>query len=67
MGAMIEGHRHAIAAFESESAEQAQTAVDKWAGHTVATLQEHLRMAESTGKEVGARRAARPPSGKGGY
>ena len=54
MTAMIEGHEKAVTAFEKESKDQAQTAVDKWAGQALPTLSEHLQLAEMTGKEVGA-------------
>jgi len=54
MTAMIEGHQNAVAAFEKESKNAAQSAVDKWAGQATPTLNEHLQLAQKTGKEVGA-------------
>lgn len=54
MTAMISGHEQAVAAFETESKDKAQTPVDKWAAASLATLQHHLDMARKTGKEVGA-------------
>lgn len=54
MTAMISGHEQAVAAFEKESKDTAQTAMDKWAGATLPTLQRHLDAARKTGKEVGA-------------
>lgn len=53
MTSMIEGHEHAVAAFEKESKDRAQTSVDQWAGHALPTLREHLQLAEKTGKEIG--------------
>ncbi|HEX5245053.1 MAG TPA: DUF4142 domain-containing protein [Tepidisphaeraceae bacterium] len=51
---MIGGHEKAVAAFQKESQDHAQTAVDKWAGQALPTLKDHLQLAEKTGKEVGA-------------
>ena len=54
MTAMIEGHEKAVSAFEKESKDAAQTDVDKWSAQALPILNEHLQLAEKTGKEVGA-------------
>jgi putative membrane protein len=54
MTAMISGHEEAVAAFEKEAKDKAQTAVDKWAAEAQSMLEHHLEMARKTGKEVGA-------------
>ena len=52
MEAMAKGHMEAMTAFESES--KSESAIGKWAGQTLATLQQHHQEAMRIAKEVGA-------------
>jgi putative membrane protein len=54
MEAMVKGHEKAVSLFEKESKDSEQTAIDKWAGQTLATLQQHQQEAMRVAKEVGA-------------
>jgi putative membrane protein len=43
---MLADHKEAVALFTHESHDAAQTAIDKFAGSTLPTLQSHLKMAQ---------------------
>ena len=54
MSAMIRAHHKAVELFDKEANGEAKTPVSLWAAKVLPTLKEHLEMAETTGKEVGA-------------
>jgi len=54
MEAMAKGHEKAVSLFEKESKDSEQSEIGKWAGQTLATLQQHHQEAMRVAKEVGA-------------
>ena len=53
MQAMLKDHREDVAAFRTESKSGKDSEVKAWAGKTLPTLEEHLKMAEDTNRAVG--------------
>ena len=51
---MVAGHRKAAAAFRTESKTGKDSDVKAWAAKTLPTIEEHLKMAQDTAKDVGA-------------
>ena len=51
---MVSGHRKAVAAFRTESKSGKDADVKAWAAKTLPTLEEHLKQAQNTAKDVGA-------------
>lgn len=50
---MLKDHKEAVALFEKESRDTAQTAVDRFAAATLPTLQSHLKMAQDLNSKSG--------------
>jgi len=51
---MLADHRKDVAAFRTESKSGKDPDVKAWAGKTLPTLEEHLKLAQDTAKDVGA-------------
>jgi len=51
--AMLADHRHDVAAFTREAASGKDPDLKAWAAKTLATLQDHLKMAQDTAAKVG--------------
>jgi putative membrane protein len=51
---MLKDHQEAVALFEKESRDAAQTAIDRFAAATLPTLQSHLKMAQDLEKGLPA-------------
>lgn len=58
MHEMVMDHQHDVAAFKKESASGKDAELKAWAGQTLPTLQDHLKMAQDTAAKVGAGGAA---------
>jgi len=54
MHEMVMDHQHDVAAFKRESTSGKDTDLKAWAGKTLPTLQEHMKMAQDTAAKVGA-------------
>lgn len=54
MHEMLTDHQHDVAAFKRESTSGKDADLKAWAGKTLPTLQEHLKMAQDTATKVGA-------------
>ena len=54
MQGMVADHRKAVAAFKTESQSGKDPDVKAWAGQTLPTLEDHLKMAQDTAKDVSA-------------
>jgi putative membrane protein len=54
MHEMLMDHQHDVAAFKKEAASGKDPDVKAWAGKTLPTLQEHLKLAQDTATKVGA-------------
>jgi putative membrane protein len=54
MDAMLKDHRDDIAAFKREAADGENAEIKSFASKTLPTLEEHLRLAEKTEREVGS-------------
>jgi putative membrane protein len=69
MHEMLMDHQHDVAAFKKESTSGKDADLKAWAGKTLPTLQDHLKMAQDTASKVGAagggtKGAAKGKSGK---
>ena len=51
---MLTDHQHDVAAFKRESTSGKDADLKAWAGKTLPTLQEHLKLAQETAAKVGA-------------
>lgn len=54
MSHMVKDHKKDVAEFQKESSSGKDSDVKQWAGKTLPTLQEHLKMAQDTASKVGA-------------
>lgn len=54
MHEMLTDHREDVAAFKRESTSAKDADLKAWAGKTLPTLQEHLKLAQDTATKVGA-------------
>jgi putative membrane protein len=54
MHEMVTDHQHDVAAFKRESTSGKDADLKAWAGKTLPTLQEHLKLAQDTATKVGA-------------
>jgi putative membrane protein len=61
---MVADHQHDVAAFKRESTSGKDADLKAWAGKTLPTLQEHLKMAQDTATKVGGAAGAKGRSGK---
>ena len=72
MHEMVTDHQHDVAAFRRESTSGQDPDLKAWAGKTLPTLQEHMKLAQDTATKVGVsaanttKGAAKKGSGKGG-
>ena len=62
MSDMVMDHQHDVAAFKRESTSGKDADLKAWAGKTLPTLQDHLKMAKDTATKVGGA-TAKPKSG----
>jgi putative membrane protein len=58
MREMLTDHQHDVAAFTKESKSGTDADLKSWAAKTLPTLQDHLKMAQTTASKVGAGTAA---------
>ncbi|HVZ24304.1 MAG TPA: DUF4142 domain-containing protein, partial [Vicinamibacterales bacterium] len=63
---MVQDHKEDVAKFKHESTAAHNPDLKAWAGQTLPTLQDHLKLAQDTAAKVGATGAAKAKSGKGG-
>ena len=54
MHEMVTDHQHDVAAFKKEAASGKDADLKAWAGKTLPTLQDHLKMAQDAASKVGA-------------
>jgi len=54
MADMVKDHQHDVADFQKESTSGSDDALKAWAGTTLPTLQEHLRIAKETDSSLGS-------------
>jgi putative membrane protein len=54
MADMVKDHQHDVADFQKESTSGSDDTLKAWAGKTLPTLQEHLRIAKETDSSLGA-------------
>src|SRR3954447_17890763 len=54
MAHMVKDHKKDVAEFQKESTSGKDSDVKQWAGKTLPTLQDHLKMAQDTASKVGA-------------
>jgi putative membrane protein len=64
MREMVSDHQHDVAAFKRESTSGKDPDLKAWAGKTLPTLQEHLKLAQDAAAKVGASSQAKGRSGK---
>jgi len=64
MHEMLVDHREDIAAFKKESASGKDADLKAWAGKTLPTLEDHLKMAQDTASKAGAAGGATKGKGK---
>jgi putative membrane protein len=73
MREMVSDHQHDVAAFRRESTSGKDSDLKAWAGKTLPTLQEHMKLAQDTATKVGvtagtaakAKGTAKSPKGSG--
>ena len=61
---MVADHKKDVAAFKKESTSGKNTDLKAWAGKTLPTLEDHLKMAQDTASKVGAATATKSKAGK---
>jgi putative membrane protein len=66
MSHMVKDHKKDVAEFQKESTSGKDSDVKQWAGKTLPTLQEHLKMAQDTASKVGATAGKTASSKKSG-
>ena len=62
---MVADHKKDVAAFKKESTSGKNADLKAWAGKTLPTLEDHLKMAQDTASKVGAGAATAPKSKTG--
>ena len=62
MHEMVTDHREDVAAFKKESTSGKDADLKAWAGKTLPTLEEHLKLAQDTATKVGAGGAKKSPA-----
>jgi len=69
MREMVTDHQHDVAAFRRESTSGKDPDLKAWAGKTLPTLQDHMKLAQATATKVGATNASKgetkSPKGSG--
>jgi putative membrane protein len=65
MHEMVMDHQHDVAAFKHESTAGKDADLKAWAGKTLPTLQDHLKMAQDTASKVGAASGGTKTKAKG--